>query len=62
MPEVSLYLTDAELNKVHAYAQQHNLTDDQAASMLTSDGLAARYKKAFHRAPAQIYPMPKRSA
>lgn len=61
MPEVSLHLSDNEMRKVQAYAQLHQITDDEAASALASGGLADRSKKAFRRPPAQVYQMPKRS-
>lgn len=55
MPEEKVSLTEQEMATVRQYGQQHGLSDDEAASKLASDFLAARHHRAFNRPPAKVY-------
>ena len=62
MPEQDVYLTDSQMEKVQKYATEQGLTNDQAASQMVDDALAARYHRPSKRTTAKIYQLPKRPA
>jgi hypothetical protein len=47
-------LSDRELEKVRAYGLLHGLTDDEAATQLTKDAIAKRFRKPS-TGPAKVY-------
>ncbi len=48
-------LSDQEMARIKAYADEHGLTDDEAATQLAKDAIAAKFKRKLNRTPAKIY-------
>lgn len=59
--EVPIPLSDKEMEQVKRIAARDNVTEDEAASRLFSEGLARRVKKRTGRAPAKVYSMRKKA-
>lgn len=56
----NVLLTKGEHDMVRRYAEAEGITEDEAASRLTSQGLARRVKRNTGKTPAKIYPIGKR--
>jgi len=56
----TVMLTDPELDLVRSIAEAEGITEDEAASRLTSQALARRVKRNTGKTPAKVYPMGRR--
>jgi hypothetical protein len=55
-------LSDKELARVQAYADEHGLTLDEAATQLSQDAIASKFRKNLGRGPARVYDMKRTTA
>jgi hypothetical protein len=53
--EEEVRLSDQEMARVRAYALEQGLTDDEAATQLAKDAIAAKFKRKLNRLPAKVY-------
>jgi hypothetical protein len=53
--EISVQLTDEEMEMLEDYALMQNLGSDEAASKLVSEAMAKRIKKNMGKTPAKVY-------
>ena len=56
-----IQLTDSELLRVQAYANQFSVTLEEAATQLTRDAIASKFRRHLNRGPARLYDMPVRA-
>jgi hypothetical protein len=57
--EQEIRLSDKELAAVQAYADERGMTLDEAATELTQDAIAKKFRKNLNRAPAKVYSLPR---
>lgn len=55
-----LALSDKEMEQVRLVAKQKGISNDEAATLLFSAGLARRVKKRTGKSPAKVYSWPRR--
>ena len=56
-----IQLTDNEAVRVQAYANQFGVTFEEAATQLTKDAIASKFRRHLNRGPARLYDMPARA-
>ncbi len=60
MKLVELRLSDKEIELVQRYADENGMTLDEAATQLSQDAIAKRFRKNLGRGPAKVYQLPRK--
>lgn len=60
--EQEIKLSEREKALVQAYADEHGISLDEAATRLMHDAIALKFRKNLNRAPAKVYSLPRKKS